>query len=713
MRYRFIICLFVLATGPTGLCSLQALLANEHIEVDFDTQIQPLITKHCAGCHRPGQVGPFPLRNYDEVADQALTIQAVIDDGYMPPWKPVNTDVEFAGVRSLSESEKKVIRTWVDQGAKPSKRSPGDVSQPTVLTGETKWSLEETLGPPDLVVKMPRPFAVPADGPDLYRSFIFPVALPNDRWIKAMELRPSSRGAIHHALFFVDPNARSRQRLDPNGQPGFSGMSFLSVAGEGIRGITKGFSRGLGGYVPGSTPNALPEDYARHLPAGSDIIMQTHFHPIGRPLEEQSELAVYFSDQPPANQIVPVQIPSLFGIGAGIDIPAGEADYTIEDSFELPVDVRAIEVGGHAHYLCKKMCLTATLPDGQTKELLRIDDWDLDWQDQYMFAKPIALPKATKLHVQLVYDNTSANPNNPFSPPQRVRWGRQSNDEMGSMVLNVAAYNPQDGEVLKTAIQNKTRQAIRSRVESQTWLLRRLSGGRPLGETLMMLLDRNRDGQLQASEIPQERQSQLMSIGDQNSDGTIDHNEMRSLQQLWSDFDAPTSSANPMQGAQATTLDGSAASVFQPGKTTVVVFIKQDCPIANAYLPELESIRREYGEKGIDFVAIHSTSGTTLPTVQEHVDSFAIKMRVMLDEQQSVAKLLSATVTPQAVVVSESGEVLYRGRIDNRYEGYGKKRPAPTSTELRDALDDIVSGKEVSTKETPAIGCILRIRDDS
>jgi hypothetical protein len=177
-------------------------------------------------------------------------------------------------------------------------------------------------------------------------------------------------------------------------------------------------------------------------------------------------------------------MPALFGFGAGIDIPPGEKNYTIDDSFTMPVDARAIFVGAHAHYLGREMKATATLPDGTTQPLLWIQDWDFNWQDRYIYKTPVMLPKGTRIDVHLRYDNSADNPRNPNpTNPAHVMWGEQSFDEMGSVVLAVQALRSEDefamrralGERMRTAIANATANGTLQRFMEQRALL---GGGR-------------------------------------------------------------------------------------------------------------------------------------------------------------------------------------------------------------------------------------------
>ncbi len=480
--------------------------------VTFAEHIAPLIHGQCMSCHRPDQVGPFSLISYQDVRKRAGTIQAVVNAGYMPPWKPVGNHGQFINERRLTESQIQTINDWVEGGCPEG--DPAAMREPPSFP--TGWM----LGQPDLVVEMNGEFPVPADGPDLYRSFVFEVDLPEDSWVRAIELRPGARSAMHHALFFIDSTGNARRLDGSDGKAGVEGMGFLRGGGPQSRGSRRGQRggvSGLGGYVPGTTLAPLPGDLARLLPKGSDVIMQTHFHPSGKPEVEKATLALYFADEPPTRQMAAIQLPPLFGAFAGLDIPAGESDYRVADSFTIPVDVEAVGIGGHAHYICRDMKMTATLPDGSVQDLLHIDDWDLDWQDRYTFREPLRLPTGTELNASLVYDNSAENPENPHDPPQRIRWGRQSTDEMGSMTLLVVPSEAKEYQQLQGAVRAKSRRGLLNRFG------RRRAGG--LGESALQQLDRNGDGILQKDEVPEAYRDRFDAI-DANQDGALDRDEI-------------------------------------------------------------------------------------------------------------------------------------------------------------------------------------------
>jgi mono/diheme cytochrome c family protein len=422
--------------------------------VTFSEHVAPIVFEHCTSCHRPGEIAPFPLTSYADVRPRGRQIAAAVQSRRMPPWK-AESDYPLRGDRRLSDREIALVERWVADGmleGDPAKLPP----RPAFPDG---WQ----LGEPDLVVTMPEPFEVPASGRDIYRNFVLPLNLSEDVWVKAVEFRPSARAVVHHALFFLDATGAARARDERDPGPGYSGgMGGGVTIGAGGRLALSGTSAGggtLGGWAPGAQPRLLPDDLAFFVPKGSDLIISTHFHPSGTAALEASTVGLYFAKEPPSKPFTAIQLPPLFGFFAGIDIPAGNAHYTIADSFVLPIAVRAWGVSGHAHYLGRSMRLKATLPSGEVRVLLSIPDWDFGWQEQYQFADYVDLPRGTRLDVTIAYDNSSANKRNPSTPPARVRWGEQSTDEMGSMTLQVVAADSGELPLLQQALRDHLRQA--------------------------------------------------------------------------------------------------------------------------------------------------------------------------------------------------------------------------------------------------------------
>jgi len=400
--------------------------------VNYGEHIAPIIYGQCATCHRPGEIGPFSLLSYSDVVRHALTIGSVTQTHYMPPWKPEPGWASYRDERRLTPAQISLIQQWIAAGA-PQGDAAKEPPLPNFVDG---WQ----LGTPDLILEMPAAFTVPAEGTDIYRNFVVPTKLTEDKWVKAIELKPTARSVLHHVLFFSDTTGAARAKDAQDGQPGFPGLGSVFAIGDPITALTTG---GLGGWVPGTTPAFLPDGIAMPLPTGSDLLLQTHFHLNGIQQTEKTVIGLYFG-QKPDRTLTQLQVPAFFGIRANIDIPAGIRDYKVRGSFTLPADVDAVTVSSHMHYLGKEAKLTATLPSGEVKILLWVRQWDFRWQGTYTFKDLLPLPKGTRLDGELVYDNSSDNPWNPNSPPLRVRWGEQSTDEMGSMILSVVPHQQSD-----------------------------------------------------------------------------------------------------------------------------------------------------------------------------------------------------------------------------------------------------------------------------
>jgi hypothetical protein len=433
---RFIALILTLTIAATISTATQRAAAPTGEKVPtFSGAIAPILYANCVTCHRPGEAAPFPLISYNDVAKRAKLIAKVTGSRYMPPWHAAHGFGEFADERRLTDEQIDVIARWVKAGT-----PRGDLSNlPKLPQFADGWH----LGTPDLVLEMPAAFNVPAEGPDIYRNFVLPTGLAEDKWIRAVEFRPSARKVVHHALFSYIRGGAVNTVANADGQPGFrGGMPVALIPGFAPAGE-------LGGWAVGTTPRFLPEGLARPIAKGSDLILQLHFHPTGKPETEKSVVGLYFSDTPPERRLMTPSIPGFFGLLSGIDIPPGEKAFTIKGTYTAKVDLRVLSVSAHAHYLGKDIKATATKPDGSTEPLLWIQDWDFNWQDRYDYKTPVSLPKGTRIDVTITYDNSADNPRNPCNPPRRVKWGIQSFDEMGAVGFLMVAANKEDEEALR------------------------------------------------------------------------------------------------------------------------------------------------------------------------------------------------------------------------------------------------------------------------
>ena len=426
-------------------------VAAQKSSITFSETIAPILYANCVTCHRPGEAAPFSLITYEDARRRGKLLADVTRQRLMPPWQATHGYGEFADERRLTDEQIKAIGDWVNAGM-----PAGDAAKMPPLP---KFSDGWHLGTPDLVLKMTEPFDVPASGPDVFRNFVVPSGITEDKWVRAVEFRPSARAVVHHALFAYVPGGSLRTANGADGRPGFRGVAPIGLNPRGAG------SGALGGWAVGGTPRFLPEGQALPLARNADIVLQMHFHPTGKAEREQSTIGIYFAKTPPERRMMNLQLPGLFGVGAGIDIPAGDKSYAIESSATLPVDVKIFAANPHAHYLAKEMKATATLPDGTTRPLLWIQNWDFNWQDGYNYKEPVLLPKGSRIDVRISWDNSAANPHNPSTPPTRVQWGEQSTDEMGTIGFMLQPVRREDelawqlfsAQWLRTTLQNAVR----------------------------------------------------------------------------------------------------------------------------------------------------------------------------------------------------------------------------------------------------------------
>jgi hypothetical protein len=422
--------------------------------VTFNKDIAPIIYHNCSPCHRPGEAAPFALLSYNDVAKKSATIAKATSKRLMPPWKAQPASYSYRDDRRLTDQEIALIQDWVKAG-KP-EGDPADKPQPP------KFASGWQLGEPDLIVEMPAAYHVPADGPDIYRNIAVPLGLTEDKWLTAIVMKPSARAVVHHVLYFADPNGKIHEKPQQGSEPGFSGMRV----GNGAHGI--------GGWAVGGQPHFYPAGLGLELRKGSDLVVQYHFHPTGKPEAEKSLIGLYFAKKPPERTLTRIQMPPHYSLFSGLDIPPGDKDFVIRDSFTLPAAVDGIGVSSHAHYIATHLKMTATLPEGEVKTLLFINDWDFAWQDVYYFKDFVALPKGTRLDAEIHWDNSADNPHNPSSPPVRVTWGEESKDEMGSITLLGVAHEESELPTLKRDVNLHQREIVRSRMVSDPALAKRI-----------------------------------------------------------------------------------------------------------------------------------------------------------------------------------------------------------------------------------------------
>ena len=395
--------------------------------VTYNGQIAPILNAHCVSCHRPDAVAPFSLSTYAEVRARARLVANVTRRRIMPPWKPAPGVARFLGERLLGQEEIDLIQRWVAAGAPEG--DPDRAPQPP------SWPGGWMRGTPDLVVTMDAPYPLlPAAGEDLYRNFVVPVPTTRARFVQAIELQPATTRGIHHARILVDRSGSARRLDAADPVPGYDDRHV-----DRARSPDGHFL----GWAPGTVPNEVADRLAWRLEPGTDLVLKTHLVPRGEPTPVQVSVGFFFADTAPTATPAVVQLGSQT-----IDIPAGASAHVVEDTYRLPADVDLLAVYPHAHSLARQVEAYAVLPDGAVRPLIRIDDWDFAWQDEYRYAEPPRLPAGTVVGMRFVFDNSAHNPHYPSRPPRRVRFGPRSTDEMAELMLQVLPVDAADRPAL-------------------------------------------------------------------------------------------------------------------------------------------------------------------------------------------------------------------------------------------------------------------------
>jgi Flp pilus assembly protein TadD len=394
----------------------------------FNRDVAPIIYRSCALCHHRGEAGPFPLLTYTDVKLHARQIAVVTQKRVMPPWLPEPGEPAFADELRLSDEEIARIQAWVDQGAVE--------GEPSDLPATPQFAPGWQLGKPDVVVKATRAFQLPPSGTDVYWNFVFRTPVDTTRWLKAIEIRPGDKRLVHHANVLVDRGQTARYREKEPGA-GFGGME-LTIESE----VFDPDSHFLF-WKPGSVPYVEPEGLALRLDKDTDLVLNTHLQPSGKPESIQPTLGLYFTDKPATLHPILIQMDN----DRALDIPPGEENFLVTDDFTLPVAVHVLAIYPHAHYLGKDLEALATLPDGTTQTLIHISRWNLNWQAVYRYAQSVFLPKGTTVSMRFIYDNSADNTLNPNHPPQRVLAGNRATDEMAHLWLQVLPVDPIDSGV--------------------------------------------------------------------------------------------------------------------------------------------------------------------------------------------------------------------------------------------------------------------------
>lgn len=358
--------------------------------VTYSEHVAPILRAKCQACHRTGQVAPFALSTYDQARRWKLGIKEVVVDRRMPPWHADPRYGAFANDRGLTAAQRAALVAWVDQGT--------PLGDPSKVPEPASFSDGWTIGEPDAVFTMLAPFAVPAEGVLSYQKFRVPTNFAEDLWVRALEARPGDRRVVHHICVFLEGKA-------PN-EEGRAERPELVC------------------YAPGDMPSVFPTGTAKKIPAGSVLVIEVHYTPVGASRSDQSSVGMIFAREPVRRRAVTKGVSQK-----SLKIPPGAADFEARSSFTFPFAARLLSMSPHMHLRGKDFRYEAAYPDGRREVLLSVPAYDFAWQSVYRLIEPKAMPRGTRIECLAHFDNSAANPSNP-DPSAEVAWGDQTWDEM-------------------------------------------------------------------------------------------------------------------------------------------------------------------------------------------------------------------------------------------------------------------------------------------
>ena len=414
-------------SGSQGSAGTHAAMAPT-----FYRDVLPILQQHCESCHRVDGIAPMPFQTYDQARSYAEAIRRAIQDKSMPPWFAVAGIGRFSNDPSLSQAQIAVLNEWADTQA-----PAGDIHDaPPPRHWAESWSIPQ----PDAMLKMPKGVHLPAHGDVDYTYEVVPTHFTEDRWVQMVEVLPSLRANVHHAVVYLRPPDSHWLRHAPVGAPFTAEM--LSDP-EDRRGAHWTDSDVLLVYAPGSSPDEWPATMAKFIPAGSDLVFQMHYTTNGHAGEDQTSVGLVFSKQPPTQRVLTLQLTNDHFV-----IPPGAPDYRVEARGTLPNVALLLSFFPHMHLRGKRFeynIVNGSAEDNRKlgelvipriETLLRVN-YHFHWQMSYRLAEPRLLKAGTILQAVAWYDNSRENPHNP-DPDAAVRWGEQTYDEMMVGFFDVA-----------------------------------------------------------------------------------------------------------------------------------------------------------------------------------------------------------------------------------------------------------------------------------
>ena len=396
-------------------------------QITWSGQIASIIYSNCSNCHNSNGISPFELMGYQDAFQNGSDILTNVQNRKMPPWPPDPTYSHLAHARILTEKQISDISDWVNNGML---RGDSTLEPPPPV-----FNSVAEISNPDLVLSAPV-FTVNTTS-DVYRCFVIPSTLLTEKYLTAIEAVPGDRSVVHHVLIYSDSTSvpATLDAADPD--PG-----YINFGGTGSSN-----SKLIGVWVPGQRAYYSPAGMGIRLPAHTNIIVQIHYPGGITGKTDSTKLFLKLTSNYQREITIDAPLHHLQLDNGFLYIPANTTR-TFYAHYDVPIDLSTLGVGPHMHLIGTSILSYCITPSQDTIPFIDIPNWDFHWQGIYSFPKVLKIPAGSTLYSKAVYDNTSANPENPSDPPVSVHLGESTTDEMMLVYFAFTPYEAGDENII-------------------------------------------------------------------------------------------------------------------------------------------------------------------------------------------------------------------------------------------------------------------------
>lgn len=413
-----------------SLIALMVLFQNSIFgqeKINFETNIKPILTKHCVNCHQNGGIAPFALDNWADVDARAIMIGAVTTSKYMPPWRADTSFQHYKNENYLSKTEIKLIQQWIQN------EQPRGIVERRKEKGSQQNKVKKKQGT-EIQIGFNRAFVIKGENKEEFRFFHMPSKIKENGYIQSIEFVPGNKKQVHHSRIMIDTTQS------------ISGIDGLSEEDSSIlKYQTKPLADPfLFGWVPGNDKIIFPKGIGKKIYANSDFILNVHYVPSPIQVVDSSSIIIQLSDEPIEREAQTLTLTENNISNQPFIIYPNKKSTFYMRSPVLQDSISLISIMPHMHLLGKSFKSYAITPDGNVLPLVHVPSWDFNWQTTYQFTKFTLLPKGSVIYAEATYDNTNENPLNPYKPARTVGYGWGSKDEMMNLILYYVKYRQGD-----------------------------------------------------------------------------------------------------------------------------------------------------------------------------------------------------------------------------------------------------------------------------